>query len=124
MKKEIQNCLTWLANKNAETYMYLWDVEYKENQIKKNYDIFYDELKKHIDFTKITVEEAKELRFQRWDDELPDLWLFPLYLVPIIPEGLEVIDIGGNKYPYEKETADNDIRFGCVPYGIEIKAEE
>ena len=53
MKKEIQNCLTWLANKNAETYMYLWDVEYKEEQIKKNYDIFYDELKKHIDFTRI-----------------------------------------------------------------------
>lgn len=121
MKKEIQNCLTWLANKNAETYMYLWDVEYKEDQIKKNYDIFYDELKKHIDFAKITVEEAKELRFQRWDEELPDLWLFPLYLVPIIPEGLEVMSISGDKYKYEKVTADNDIRFGCVAYGIEIK---
>ena len=31
------------------------------------------------------------------------------------------MDIGGNKYKYEKETADNDIRFGCVAYGIEIK---
>ena len=53
-----------------------------------------------------------------------DLYLFPLYLVPIIPEGLEVVSISGKKYRYEKEKADNDIRFGCVAYGIEIKESE
>lgn len=121
MKNEVRNCLTWLANKVSETIIYdNWSKELKIKENKESFDKFYEELKKHIDFTKITTEEAKELRFQRWDEEHPNLWLFPLYLVPIIPEGLEVTSISGNKYKYEKDKADNDIRFGCVAYGIEI----
>ena len=122
MKKEIQNCLTWLINKVSETNEYNWENNFKATENKKSFDVFYEELKKHIDFTKITVEEAKELRFQRWDEEQPDLWLFPLYLVPIIPEGLEVTFISGDKAKYERDKMDNDIRFGCVAYGINIKS--
>ena len=29
----------------------------------------------------------------------------------------------GEKYKYEEEKADKDIRFGCVAFGIEIKEE-
>ncbi len=121
MKKEVRNCLTWLVNKVSETIIYNWDNDLKAKENKEGFDKFYKELEKHIDFTKLTVEEAKELRFQKWSEEQPKLWLFPLYLVPIIPEGLEVVDINGEKYKYEKDTADNDIRFGCVAYGIEIE---
>lgn len=124
MKKEVRANITWLINKLSEGYMYTWDDGFKQKESKKNFDRFYEELKKNIDLTKLTVEEAKELRFGRWSDEFPDLWLFPLWLVPIIPEGMEVIDINGNKFNYEKEKADNDIRFGCVAYGIEIKEEK
>lgn len=116
MKKEIRNCLVWIVNRLSEEYV--WNLESRN---KNNFNMFYEELEKYIDLEKITVEEAKELRFQRWDEELPDLWLFPLWIVPLIPEGLEVMDIGGNKYKYKAEEADNDIRFGCVSYGIEIK---
>lgn len=122
MKAEIRNCLTWLVNKVSETIIYdNWSNELKIKENKEGFEKFYKELQKHINFTKITVEEAKELRFRRWDEEQPNLWLFPLWLVPIIPEGLEVTSISGNKYKYEKDKADNDIRFGCVAYGIEIK---
>lgn len=118
MKDEIKNCLTWLINKLSENYVYNWEMD-KTNR--GQFEKFYEELRKFIDFTKITKEQAKELRFGKWSEEIPDLYLFPLWLVPVIPEGLEVVDIGGNKYKYEKATADNDIRFGCVAYGIEIK---
>lgn len=121
MKEEVRNCLTWLVNKVSETIIYNWDNDFKAKENKESFDKFYKELEKHIDFTKLTVEQAKELRFQKWSEEQPKLWLFPLYLVPIIPEGLEVVDINGEKYKYEKDTADNDIRFGCVAYGIEIE---
>lgn len=122
MKKEIQNCLTWITNRVSETIIYdNWSDDLKIKQNKEAFDTFYSELKKHIDITKLTIEEAKELRFRRWDEELPDLWLFPLYLVPLIPEGLEVMSISGDKFKYEKDKTDNDIRFGCVAYGIEIK---
>jgi len=111
-----KRCITWLINQLSQDYIY-------NNENKEIWDKFYEEMKKEkcINFNNLTVEEAKELRFRKWDEELPNLWLFPLWLVPIIPEGLEVMDIGGEKYKYEKETADNDIRFGCVAYGIEIK---
>lgn len=122
MKKEIQNCFTWLVNKVSQTIIYDWNEEYKIRENKEGFDAFYKELQKHIDFTKLTVEEVKELGFGKWDDE-NDLWLFPLYIVPIIPEGLEVMSISGNKFKYEKDKADNDIRFGCVAYGIEIKSK-
>ena len=112
MKKEIQNCLSYLANKLSESFVYdKWANEVKINELKLGFKTFYDELAKHIDFTKLTVEEAKELRFRKWDDDMPDLWLFPLYLVPIIPEGLEITYIDGSKEKYESNKMDNDIRF-------------
>ena len=121
MKKEIQNCLTYLVNKLSESYVYdNWSDDLKVKELKLGFDTVYDELKKHIDFAKLTIDEAMELRFGKWSDEQPDLWLFPLYLVPIIPEGLEITFIDGSKGKYEKDKMDNDIRFGFVAYGIEI----
>lgn len=124
MKKELENCFTYLANKLSESFVYdSWDDKTKVDELRLGFRTFYDEFKKHIDFTKLTVEEAKELRMKRWDDEMPDLWLFPLYLVPIIPEGLEITYISGEKGVYKPGEMDNDIRFGCVAYGIEIKED-
>lgn len=120
MKKEIQNCFVWLANSLSESNIYNWGKDTKLRENSNRFEIFYNELKKYLDFNSLTVEEAKELHFGKWEEE-SDLWLFPLYLVPLIPEGLEVTSIGGEKYKYKKEEADNDIRYGCVAYGIEIK---
>ena len=125
IKDEIICNLTWIVNKVSETIVYDdWNNEFKLRENEKSFKMFYEELQKNIDFAKLTIEEAKVLRFKRWSEEQPNLWLFPLWLVPIIPEGLEVISISGKKYRYEKEKADNDIRFGCVAYGIEIKESE
>ena len=73
MKKEIVNCLTWYANKVAETVQYHWSDEYRRKEIEEAHDKFVNEMKKHIDFGNLTREEARELRFMRWDEELPDL---------------------------------------------------
>lgn len=121
LQKEIQNCLTWLINTVSQTIIYNWDNNLKMQENEKAFETFYKELEKYVDFKNITVDEAKELRFQKWSDEQPDLWLFPLYLAPIIPEGLEIEYIDGTKGIYEKDKMDNDIRFGCVAYGINIK---
>lgn len=120
MKPEIQNCLTWMMNRVAEATMYNWSDEFAIKELKEGSKGLYEELKKYIDLTKLTIEEAKELRFMRWDDE-SDIFLFPLWIVPLIPDGLEVTTIFGEKEVYNSTTADNDIRFGCVAYGLEIK---
>lgn len=47
-----------------------------------------------------------------------DVILFPGEWFDIIPEGFEVTDINGLTYRHNKETADDDIRYGCLAYGI------
>lgn len=47
--------------------------------------------------------------------------MIPLYLFPIIPHGTELISIFGESIIYEGQKLDNDIRCGCVAYGIRIK---
>lgn len=121
LKKEIQDCFTWLANEVSQTIIYNWSDSLKRDVNKQTFNYFYKELERYIDFKNITINEAKELRFGKWSDEQPNLWLFPLYLVPIIPEGLEIEYIDGTKGIYEKDKMDNDTRFGCVAYGINIK---
>ena len=67
MKKEIVNCLTWYANKVAETVQYeSWSDEFARKEVKESTDKFLDELKKHIDWSNLTEETLKELRFCRW----------------------------------------------------------
>ena len=121
MKKEILNCLTWYANKVAETVQYHWSDGFCRREIRESHGKFINELKKHIDFDHLTREEAKELRFMRWDEDMPDLYLIPLWLLPVVPIGTELTSIGGEKIIYDGTNVDNDIRFGCIAYGIEIK---
>lgn len=80
---------------------------------------FLHELRKHIDFSKLTKEEAVALRFRKWDDE-SNLYLTPLYLLPIVPFGTELTSINGQTVIYDGTNVDNDIRFGCIAWGIKI----
>lgn len=122
MKNEIINCLTWYANEVAATVQYdHWSDEFCRKEIKESHDKFITELKNHIDFNNITVEEARELRFCKFSDDTPNLYLIPLYLLPMVPIGTELTTIFGDKIIYDGSNVDNDIRFGCIAYGIEIK---
>lgn len=121
MKKEIINCMTWYANRVAETVQYTnWSDEFCRKEIKENTDTMLKTLSKHIDWSNLTREEAIELRFGLWDKDMPNLYLLPLYLLPILPIGTELTTIGGDKIVYDGTNVDNDIRFGCIAYGIEI----
>lgn len=118
MNKELVNHFTWLANVMAESYNYNWSAEFKANEIKNNFDKFYESAKKlDLDLDKLTVDELKEMRFGKWDDE-SNLWLIPLWFVPLLPVGIELTTISGEKVKYTGDNIDLDIRFGCIAYGI------
>ena len=131
-----------------------WSDEFCRKNIKGNTETFINELKKYIDFNNLSDEECKELRFGRFmdndeiDDEIEgiknndklsedeknkriesynnirDMRLIPLYLLPLLPIGTEVISIGGEIIKYDGKNIDDDIRFGCLAYGIKPKMEE
>ena len=124
MKKEIVNCLTWYANSIASTTIYTdWSDEFCRQVVKKATERFLEKLKKYIDFENLTEEEALELRFGQWSENEPDLYLIPLYLLPILPIGTEVTCINGEKLIYDGHNINTDIRFGCLAYGIGINTD-
>lgn len=125
MEKALVNHFTWLVNRLSQLNTYNWDANYKESELKDAFNTFYKSLKKEsnnhlIDLSRMTVETAKEMGFKKWDDN-SDLYLFPLWFMPLIPIGTEVTTIFGNKIIYNGTNLDNDIRFGCTAYGIELK---
>lgn len=122
MKQEIIDCFTWYANKVAETVQYeSWSDEFcrKENEV--NTHIFLEELNEHINWDTLTREEARELRFIVYSDHTPNLFLIPLYILPILPIGTELVSINGNRIIYDGSNVDKDTRYGCLAFGIVIE---
>lgn len=50
-----------------------------------------------------------------------DVWLFPAEWYNKIPNGFIVTGLYGEAYPFQKGKSDDDIRFGCLAYGIRRK---
>ena len=48
----------------------------------------------------------------------PMLWLFPGEWYTSIPEGLPIVSITFQRESFKLGHTDNDIRFGCLSYGI------
>lgn len=120
MKSELINHFTWITNQLSQLNQYNWSEDMKKKELDKAFKTFNNSFKKYIDFDNLTVDEARELRFQKFDRE-SDLWLFPLYLLPILPDGLKVKTIGGEELIVGKDELDNDIRFGALAFGLELK---
>ena len=124
MKPEIMNLLTWYANHiemACEYYQNPNDV-YTEIKIARNK--FLEKLKDEIDFNNLSEQEAKELRFGKWSEEDPTLYLIPIWLFPILPVGTKLTCINGEDIVYDGHNVDNDVRFGCLAYGVHVKLEK
>lgn len=100
----------------SKAYDFLSNKEVKET-LEKYYS--NEDVRKLFSIDNLTIERAKALRFLRWDEEMPNLYLFPLWFVFFIPYGTKVIGIGGEEFEYTKET-DLDNRCGCVAFGINL----
>ncbi len=122
MKKEVKNCLTWLANTLAAMYV---GKQINEVKIKHALDKFYQAFKKEklIDFNNLTIEEARELRFCKWQEN-SNLYLIPIWLYPLISVGLELTSVSGEKIVFDGNNIADDIRFDCIAYGIELEETE
>lgn len=125
MKAELINCFTWYANRISETTIYTnWPDALAREEVMKASKKFLNALKNYIDFENLTEREARELRFQKWSEDEPDLYLIPLYLLPILPIGIELTCLDGENLIYDGKNVDDDIRFGCIAYGIRVKRKK
>jgi len=62
-----------------------------------------------------TDKEAVEKTYLK-PDEIH--YLFPHEWFNFIPQGFECVSISGNKFKFDKKTADDDMRFGCLSFGF------
>ena len=65
-------------------------------------------------------EKLKSMGMGHWTD---NHWLFPKEWYNFIPIGYPVVDIFDEELIFDK-TFDDDIRFGCISYGIKINTNK
>jgi len=65
-----------------------------------------------------TIAKLKKLGFKKWNDGKPTLMLIPGKLFKSIPQGFPVVTISGGKEKFDKDTSDDDARYGCLAYGV------
>ena len=118
MTPELQNVLTWLAQRVADISFYQLNPVNAAEELTKVFNKALNHIKdkKLIDWDNLTVETAKELRFARWE-ETSDLWLIPLWLYKAIPKDFPLISIGNEDLI---NPTDTETRYGVLAYGILI----
>lgn len=126
--KNVYWYIYWLGRQTSTAMVYNknWKDEYSLESIKSS----YAKVLKHIkeDMTKevwesLTDEECDYLHFGNWS-ETSTLRLIPIELFEALPEGLTVIGFFGDRCVVGKDYIDNDIRCGCLAYGIYPKDKE
>ena len=110
-----------IALKFAEVETYKnWSNEFVVSEIRE----FTDNLKStdgylKVDPSKLSLDEAVSLGFQKWDDK--GLMLIPLWLLPHLVDEFKGGCISGDEYLIKTSSIDNDHRFGCLSYGVFVK---
>ena len=80
---------------------------------------FYEHTRDFFAKANLNRKRALAIGFKPWSEDAPQLLLAPLWYCGMIPEGEEVVTIGGTREKYSK-TMDHDIRFGVVAFGFEF----
>lgn len=122
MDKNVISCLVWYANASAKGVLCgnSWPDTFVRDYNKQIATQFWTTLAGSINFVGMSEEEAEELGFYQYE-EGSTLWLFPLWLVPMIPENLTVFNVNGEKFKYKREKAAiTTIGVGFAPFGLTI----
>jgi hypothetical protein len=98
--EKLVSFMAWGTNRLAEIADYNWSGEFCKEEAERAMKSIREELAK-LDFSTMNLEELKNVRFGSWTETT---LLCPLYAQPVL-----------------KPNVDNDVRFGCVADGWEIK---
>lgn len=67
----------------------------------------------------LSEQNLKKLGCQIWNKENGKVhWLYPTEWYNHIPDGVEIIDISGNKEIFKHGETDDDMRYGALAYGF------
>ena len=71
-----------------------------------------------------TFAKLKKIGFRQWDKQKDGkvVMLIPKDYFKLIPEGLEVVDIFGEREKFKKGKFSAENRIGMLSFGVEVKA--
>jgi hypothetical protein len=127
LNEDVRYWLIWLiSNAIAPAIMYEdMPTQSIVNLVKEKSRVFYGVLRSEdlIDFNGLSFDEAKQLGFAPWSrDTVPGLYVFPLWLVPLIPDGLTVYNLNKEPFEFHQETTELDAEFMTIfdyaPFGL------
>ena len=120
--KKASGLQSFLANRMADVKAYHLEANdcYESMKDAMNEYCSSNYVKEVFNIGNLTRERAEALRFRLFDKEqMPNLYLFPIWFVLLLPYGTKVVSIGGEEFEYSEDT-NLDTRFGCVAFGINI----
>jgi hypothetical protein len=111
-----------IMNTVAMGVSYNWSKEFSFSEAEERFTDILKELKEIIEeeagsITALSEDNLKTLGFKLWDEKDP-LYLIPLWLYTLIPDGTELTSISGDKAVKGTDSIDLDVRFGCIAWGF------
>lgn len=114
------NACSTLCQRFAMCYDYKLSKEYADKEIQSTIKNIKEFLKREsFNIYQCSIDILKMVGFKYFDK---NLLLMPLWITLILDENMLVECINGTKCLL-KDT-DNDIRYGCVAYGIHMKEDK
>lgn len=119
--KEFEKCLLIkraLIRRAGECIAYTtWTDEYCVKQLRSIHKELGEKIN-CVDISKLTSKELDEIGFGKWSENSP-LRLIPLFLLPYLPDQIDVGSIDGEEpCLINKKDMDDDNRGGYLAYGI------
>lgn len=126
--KIMRNYIYFLKSIGAPLNYASWSNNFKLSEIRDGYDKFLSSIRVMIDNTggwdNLTYQDMENLGFEKYNMVSGEsIMLIPLYLHPLIPEGLKVTSIFGVNIVYDGTNIDNDERLGLLAYGLPLPKE-
>lgn len=128
LKTEMSNFKNYILDNVGDIFNYNdensegWNSVNSIKYLKTDIDRMLDQINKVSDLKTLHLskEEAKLLKFSLWDEDKPNLYLVPSYLIHYVDPDVTLTSINGEKV-LVKDIKDYDSRFGALAYGIMIK---
>ena len=119
--KSIRNHMLSTA---AQCWSYNWNTEFQASELKSAATRCHTQIGR-VDISGFTAADCADFGFGLWSEET-GLRLIPLWLFSFIENGVELTSINGEKKVVSSsyndrecpDYIDNDVRFGCVAWGI------
>lgn len=117
-KTYVYRCFRWLTNEIIKSKFINEDTS-----IDNVLDKFYETISRYVpDWYSMTDQEKLDLGFIQYEGATCTIWLIPLWMMPLIPENIELCDINGESFIYNSKTSPKTVMFNCLTYGLKGEA--